>query len=132
MGPRSPATTLRAFLTPPPSPQSTSASPMAISASYVAETSGCDGFLLQVVLYIEMQPLKFTTERSKVAFLISLLSGRALSWARAIWNGANSVIIKSYEAFTNHFKELFGSATGELSISDQLLWLHQGAFSTND
>ncbi len=63
----------------------------------------CGGFLLQMALYIEMQPQKFPTEWSKVAFLISLLSGRALLWARAIWN-ANSVIINGYEDFTNHFK----------------------------
>ncbi len=78
-----------------------------------------------------VQPQKFPTERSKVAFLISLLSGRALSWARAIWN-ANSPIINSYEAFTNHFKEVFCSATGALAVSDQLLRLRQGTSSTNE
>ncbi len=78
-----------------------------------------------------MQPQKFPTERSKVAFLISLLYGRALTWARAIWN-ANTAIINSYEAFTNHFKEVFGSATGALSVSDQLLCLRQGTSSTNE
>uniref|UniRef100_A0A9J7ZJC5 DUF4939 domain-containing protein n=1 Tax=Cyprinus carpio carpio TaxID=630221 RepID=A0A9J7ZJC5_CYPCA len=83
------------------------------------------------LLYMETQLLKFTTECSKVTFLISLLSGRALSWARAKWN-TNTVIINSYEAFTNHFKDVFGSTTGELSISDQLLRLRQGASSTND
>ncbi len=41
----------------------------------------CSGFLLQLSLFIEMQPQKFVSERSKVAFLISLLSGRALLWA---------------------------------------------------
>ncbi len=78
-----------------------------------------------------MQPQKFPTERSKVAFLISLLSGRALSWARAIWN-ANTAIINTYDAFTNHFKEVFGLATGALSVSDQLLRLCQGTSSTHE
>ncbi len=100
--------TLRVSLLPPPSPQSASASPMALPAAYAGE---CGGFLLQLALYIEMQPQKFPTERSKVAFLISLLSGRALSWARAIWN-ANTSIINSYDAFTKHFKEVFELATG--------------------
>lgn len=62
--------------------------------------AGCGGFLLQVALHIEMQPQKFPTECSKVAFLISLLSGLALSWAKDIWN-ANSVINNSFDAFTN-------------------------------
>ncbi len=115
--------TLRASLMPAPPPlPSASASPMAIPAAYVGDSAECGGFLLQLALYIEMQPQKFHTERSKVAFLISLLSGRALSWARAIWN-TNTAIIDSYEAFINHFKEVFGSATGALTVSDQLLRL---------
>ncbi len=76
-----------------------------------------------------MQPQKFPTECYKVAFLISLLSGRALSWARATWN-ANTSLINSYDAFTNHFKEVFELATGALSVSDQLL--HQGTSSTHE
>ncbi len=103
--------------------------PWLYPAAYAGDSAECGGFLLQLALYIEMQPQKFPTERSKVAFLISLLSGRALSWARAIWNG-NTAIIDSYEAFTNHFKEVFGSATGALTASDQLLGLRQGTSST--
>lgn len=72
----------------------------------------------QVVLHIEMQLEKFRTEHTKVSFLISLLSGHALLWVKAIWN-ANSIIIYSYKPLTNHFKEVFGSTTGELSVSDQ-------------
>ncbi len=121
--------TLRASLLPPPPPQSASASPMALPAAYAGDSAECGGFLLQLALYIEMQPQKFPTKRSKVAFLISLLSGRALSWARAIWN-ANTAIINSYDAFTNHFKEVFGLATGALSVWDQLLRLRQGTSST--
>ncbi len=123
--------TLRASLLPPPPPQSASASPMALPAAYAGDSAECGGFLLQLALYIEMQPQKFPTERSKVAFLISLLSGRALSWARAIWN-ANTSLINSYDAFTNHFKEVFELATGALSVSDQLLRLRQGTSSTHE
>ncbi len=121
--------TLRASLQPPPPPQSASASPMALPAAYAGESAECGGFLLQLALYIEMQPQKFPTERSKVALVISLLSGRALSWARAIWN-ANTSLINSYAAFTNHFKEVFELATGALSVSDQLL--RQGTSSTHE
>uniref|UniRef100_A0A673MTH6 DUF4939 domain-containing protein n=1 Tax=Sinocyclocheilus rhinocerous TaxID=307959 RepID=A0A673MTH6_9TELE len=100
---------LRASLTPVTTPSSASVSPMALPASYAGDAAVCGGFLLQVDLFIEMQPQKFTTERSMVAFLIFLLNGKAkaLEWARAIWN-ANSAIINSYDAFKNHFKEVFG------------------------
>uniref|UniRef100_A0A671P6C7 DUF4939 domain-containing protein n=1 Tax=Sinocyclocheilus anshuiensis TaxID=1608454 RepID=A0A671P6C7_9TELE len=78
------------FPFPPTTPQSASVSHMAMPASYAG----------------------FSSERTKVAFLISLLTGRALLWAKAIWN-AISAIINSYDAFTNHFKEVFGHTTGE-------------------
>uniref|UniRef100_A0A672LK54 Chromo domain-containing protein n=1 Tax=Sinocyclocheilus grahami TaxID=75366 RepID=A0A672LK54_SINGR len=87
---------LRASLFPPTTPQSASVSPMAMPASYTGDA---------------MQPQIFLTERTKVAFLISLLNGRALLWAKAIWN-ANSAIINSYDAFTNHFKKVFGHTAG--------------------
>ncbi len=122
---------LQASLTPITNPPSASVCPMALPAPYAGDAAECGGFLLQGALFIEMQSQRFTTERSKVAFLISLLNGKALIWARAVWN-ANSAIIDSYTAFTNHFKEVFGSDTGELSVSDQLLRLRQGSSSTSD
>ncbi len=78
-----------------------------------------------------MQPQKFATERAKVAFLLSLLSGRALLWARAIW-GSQSAIINSFEAFVAHFQEVFGQSTGSLSIPDQLIRLRQGRSTVSD
>ncbi len=124
-------TTLRTSLTPVTSPPAASGSPMALPASYVGDTAECGGFLLQVALFMEMQPQRFSTEHAKVAFLISLLTGKALLWARAIWI-AKSVIINSYDAFTNHFKEVFNSATRALAVSDQLLRLSQGSSTPSD
>lgn len=111
--------------------KSASVSPMAIPGSYSGEAENCSGFLLQVALFIEMQPQKFPTERTKVTFLISLLTGKELLWARAIWN-AQSTITNSFDAFTNHFKEVFSTTTGELSVPDQILRLRQGTSSTSD
>ncbi|KAL0192225.1 hypothetical protein M9458_010521, partial [Cirrhinus mrigala] len=67
-------------------------------------------FLLQVNLYIQMQPQQFPSENAKVAFLISLLT----------------------EQFTSHFSEVFSTATGTLTTSDQLFRLQQGTSSVND
>ncbi len=115
--------TLSASLLPAPAPPpSASASPTALAAVYAGDPASCGGFILQLSLYIEMQPQTFLTECSKVAFLISFLLDQALIWAKAIWN-ANTAVINSYEAFTNHFKEVFGSATRALSEADQLLRL---------
>uniref|UniRef100_A0A8C2J799 DUF4939 domain-containing protein n=1 Tax=Cyprinus carpio TaxID=7962 RepID=A0A8C2J799_CYPCA len=101
--------TLRNTLMLAPARAPASVCPMAIPASYTDDAAGCGGFLLQVSLFIEMQPQKFTTKQSKVAFLISLLGGKALLWVKVIWN-AQSVIINSYIVFSKHFKKVIGVA----------------------
>ncbi|XP_053681475.1 retrotransposon-derived protein PEG10 [Labeo rohita] len=122
---------IKAALTPTPTPPPASGSPMAVPAKFAGEVTECSGFLLQVNLYIQMQPQQFPSEKSKVAFLTSLLTGKALQWAKAIWN-ANNPIINSYELFTNHFSEVFSTATGTLSTSDQLFRLRQGSTDVNE
>uniref|UniRef100_A0A9J7Y7T6 DUF4939 domain-containing protein n=1 Tax=Cyprinus carpio carpio TaxID=630221 RepID=A0A9J7Y7T6_CYPCA len=104
-------------LTASSTPRSPSASPMVLPVSYAGESAGCGGFLLQVSLYIEAQTQKFSTDLSKVAFLISLLSG---------------AINNSFEAFTSHFKEVFCSSVEEISTAEQLLRLRQGETTTSD
>ncbi|XP_053681471.1 retrotransposon-derived protein PEG10 [Labeo rohita] len=122
---------IKAALTPTPTPPPASGSPMAVPAKFAGEATECSGFLLQVNLYIQMQPQQFPSEKSKVAFLTSLLTGKALQWAKAIWN-ANNPIINSYERFTNQFSEVFSTATGTLSTSDQLFRLRQGSTDVNE
>ncbi len=38
-----------------------------------------------------MQPHLYTTEKAKIAFIISLLTGRALQWAETIWTQAGTL-----------------------------------------
>ncbi len=78
--------TLRESLLPPPITAMPPASPMARPTSFSGEAVTCNGFLLQCSLYFELQSHQFTTERAKVAFIISLLTGRALQWAEALWS----------------------------------------------
>ncbi|KAL0195101.1 hypothetical protein M9458_008673, partial [Cirrhinus mrigala] len=121
---------IKAVLIPTPTPSSASGSPMAVPAKFAGEATECSGFLLQVNLYIQMQPQQFPSEKAKVAFLTSLFTGKALQWAKAIWN-SNNRIINSYELFTNHFSEVFSMATGTISASDQLFRLRQGSTDVN-
>ncbi|KAL6457430.1 hypothetical protein MHYP_G00343930 [Metynnis hypsauchen] len=50
---------------------------------YTGDPETCRGFLLQCSLVFE--PSRLPTERSKVAYMISLLTGRALAWATSLW-----------------------------------------------
>ncbi|KAL0147875.1 hypothetical protein M9458_056834 [Cirrhinus mrigala] len=119
--------TLKAAFQPTPAPPSASGSPMAMPATFAGDAAECSGFLLQVNLFIQMQPQMFSSENAKVAFLIC----KALQWAKAIWNSDNP-IIHSYEQFTSHFSEVFSTTTGTLTTSDQLFRLQQGTTLVND
>lgn len=55
-----------------------SANPMARPVTFTGEVKDCNGFILQCSFYFELQSHQFTTYRARVAFVISLLSGRAL------------------------------------------------------
>ncbi|KAK3508059.1 hypothetical protein QTP70_011854 [Hemibagrus guttatus] len=120
-----------------PSPAATSAntvtassaplgvSPMAQPAPYSGSAEDCNGFLLQCSLVLEMQPHLYPTERSKVAFIISQLRGRALLWAESLWS-QNSPVTQSYAGFVDHFKEVFGKPSWDSSVGEELCRLQQG------
>ncbi len=118
------------LLSAPVTSTAVSASPMARPTTYTGEGEDCSGFILQVSLYFEMQSYQFPTDRARVAFIISLLSGRALQWAQSLWQ-ANASITTSLSAFITHFKEVFGQTSAELSVHDQLFHLRQGSHSVS-
>ncbi|ROL48346.1 Retrotransposon-like protein 1 [Anabarilius grahami] len=80
------------------------ASPKAKPAPYSGSAEDCSGFLLQCELVLEMQPHLYPNEASKIAFVISQLSGKALQWADSIWS-QHGAITQSYLAFVSHFRE---------------------------
>uniref|UniRef100_A0A8C1TEZ2 CCHC-type domain-containing protein n=1 Tax=Cyprinus carpio TaxID=7962 RepID=A0A8C1TEZ2_CYPCA len=104
---------------------------MAKPAPFFGSAEDCSGFLLQCSLVLEMQPHIFPTERSKVAFVISQLKGKALQWADSIWI-QNNPVIQSYTSFVDHFREVFGKPTWDSSIGEKLYNLKQGKMSVNE
>ncbi len=103
---------------------------MARPAPFSGEAEECNGFLLQCSLTIELQPQMFPTEHSKIAFVISALTGPALQWAETIWNQAGPAT-QSFSCFLIHFREVFGRSPGDTSIGERLYQLKQGAMSIN-
>ncbi|KAK3510911.1 hypothetical protein QTP70_025547 [Hemibagrus guttatus] len=107
------------------------ASPMAKTAPYSGLAEDCNGFLLQCSLVLEMQPHMYPTERSKVAFIITQMSGKALLWAESLWSQNHSAA-QSYSGFIDHFKEVFGKPSWDSSIGEDLCHLKQGKMSINE
>ena len=66
---------------------------------YDDDPGTCRSFLSQCSLIFELQPSTFPTERARIAYLVTLMSGKARAWATAIWEQQSS-ICHCYEDFT--------------------------------
>lgn len=85
----------------------------------------CRGFLHQCTLFVDQQPSMYPTDSSRIAFISSLLTGRALEWATAVWRPDGS----AFPTFTNfllQFRNVFEHPTECGDAGEQLLELTQG------
>lgn len=73
----------------------------------------------------------YPTDDSRIAFVCSLLTGRALEWATAVWN-ENPAVFSSFASFIQRFKEVFEHPAGDKEVGEQLLSLRQGRGSAAD
>ncbi len=135
-------TTLRAFRLSPsesapppppvdPAPQApplshSMASPrLAYAEKFDGTPAKCKGFLLQCSLFVSQQPVLYPTEESRIAFLCSLLTGKALDWVTAVWN-FNRPAFTSFESFLQRFRAVFDLPEGGDAAGEQILTLKQG------
>ncbi|KAK3546809.1 hypothetical protein QTP86_002918 [Hemibagrus guttatus] len=114
-----------------PSTPSASSCPMVVPAAYSGELSECQGFLMQCQLYFEVLPHQFSGDQAKIAFIISLLSGKACRWAESMWT-MESPVMQSLDPFLVHFKDVFGTSTSALPVHDELFSLQQANRAIHD
>uniref|UniRef100_A0A674BPU3 CCHC-type domain-containing protein n=1 Tax=Salmo trutta TaxID=8032 RepID=A0A674BPU3_SALTR len=92
--------------------------------------TGCKGFLLQIELYlVTVRPSP--SDEEKVSALVSCLTGRALEWANAVWDGPDSARGDSPE-FTRHFRAVFNHPPEGRAAGERLFHLRQGTRSAQD
>ena len=53
---------------------------------YNGDMGECRFFLTQCSIAFQLQPEFYPNDRAKVAYIISLLTGKALAWATPVWN----------------------------------------------
>ncbi len=75
--------------------------------------------------FVNQQPMLYPTDLGKISFVCSLLIGKALEWATAVWREDGSTF-PSFEVFLQRFKEVFDHPAGGKSAGEQLLMLNQG------
>ncbi|KAL0162424.1 hypothetical protein M9458_041820 [Cirrhinus mrigala] len=115
----------------PPTPVPAINSRVALPEKYDGAPGKCKGFLLQCTIYIHQQPQFYTTDDSKVSLICSLLTGRALDWATAMWEG-NRMTFPSYAHFLTQFREVFEHAAGGRDPGEELTSLRQGSSTAAD
>ncbi|KAF7700276.1 hypothetical protein HF521_003234, partial [Silurus meridionalis] len=77
---------------------------------FAGQPGECHPFLLSCEITFQLQASSFPDELTKVAYVISLLSGKAKRWATAEWERRSSVCA-SYRAFSEELRKIFDSAT---------------------
>lgn len=80
----------------------------------------CCGFFTQWTLAFRLTPNSFPTESSKVAFIITFLTRKALDWATAQWEQP-SPLTESSEQFIKEMKKVFHHPTGGEDIDHRLI-----------
>ena len=98
---------------------------------YAGEVGACGRFLLQCALVFELQPVMYQADGAKVAYITSLLTGRAAQWALATWEG-NPRLCASYKRFVAEMRGVFDHPVRGKEAGTRLLSLRQGSRSVAD
>ncbi|KAK3566740.1 hypothetical protein QTP86_004452 [Hemibagrus guttatus] len=78
-----------------------------------------------VEIFFMHQGTDFESEEKKCAFLRSLLTGKAIEWAAAVWE-TDCLFQTSYTCFVKQLRDVFEYPAGGKDVSTRLLQLSQG------
>lgn len=116
--------------TPLPPTSGSGALRLALPREYDGGAARCQGFLLQIDLYLATVRPTPSGEES-VSLLVSCLTGRALEWANAVWNSPNSSR-ENYPEFTRRFRAVFDHPPEGRAAGERLFHLRQETRSAQD
>ncbi|KAK3527096.1 hypothetical protein QTP86_010830 [Hemibagrus guttatus] len=112
-------------------PQHTVSHP-ALADKFDGSADRCWGFLRQCEVFFSHQPGMYGgEEETQCAFVMLLLTSRALEWASVVWD-ADPQIRSSFSYFAGMIREVFEYPAGGKDISLQLMELHQGSDAAVD
>lgn len=98
---------------------------------YDGDPNSCRAFLSQCSLVFALQPRRYVTEESQVAFVITLLKGKARDWATAVWD-ARAPFCATFQDFRAEMIKLFDRSAQGDEAAAQLARLSQGRQSVTD
>ena len=120
-------------LPPPPgiTPRASTEPRLPAPERYEGDPGSCRSFLSTCLLIFELQPSSFPTERSRVAYMITLLSGRAREWGTAVWE-ANAPDCQTFSDFAQAMRGVFDHSVSGPAATRQLFQIHQGQRPVSD
>lgn len=98
---------------------------------YSGEPTECLPFLTQCEVVFSLQPSTYARERSRIAYVISLLKGRAREWGTAVWNAEGECLIR-YSLFKEEILRVFDRSVHGPEASCALSSLRQGRRTVSD
>ncbi len=113
-----------------PSPTQKTVS-FALPDKFDGSADQCRGFIRQVRIYLDHQGDKFESEEKRCAFLMTLLTSRAIDWAAAVWD-SDSRFRTSVDYLFRQLQEVFEYPAEGKSVATQLLHISQGCRTAAD
>ncbi len=98
---------------------------------YDGDPNSCRAFLSQCSLVFALQPRRYATERLKIAYVITLLTGRAREWGTAVWDTGAS-FCNVFDDFRCEMTRLFDRSVRGDEAASKLARLRQGGRSVTD
>ncbi|KAL0147091.1 hypothetical protein M9458_057615 [Cirrhinus mrigala] len=99
-------------------------------APYSGDPNSCRSFLSQCSLVFALQPSCFPMELSRVAYVITLLVGRAREWGTAMWDGEHACC-GSFEVFSEELRKVFDHSARGIEAARALSVLQQRKLSVS-
>ncbi len=98
---------------------------------YAGDPNLCRAFLTKCSQFFSLQPLTFATEVSRVALVLTLLSGRAALWGTAVWENRHPCC-SSFHSLSQEMRRVFDRALVGREAARMLANLRQGEQSVSD
>uniref|UniRef100_A0A9J8B5B9 CCHC-type domain-containing protein n=1 Tax=Cyprinus carpio carpio TaxID=630221 RepID=A0A9J8B5B9_CYPCA len=118
----------------PPAPSEAPSQPeprLPIPESYSGEPNYCRAFLTRCDMHFSLQPRTFANERAKVAFVLTLLTGRAALWGTAVWENQDPCCA-SFQSLSAEMRRVFDRAVAGREAARKLAELRQHERSVSD
>jgi hypothetical protein len=115
----------------PPERPSQSEPRLPVPEHYAGEPAFCRAFLTRCTMHFALQPRTFDTEQAKVAFVLTLLTGKAALWGTAVWENQHPCCA-SFQTLAAEMRKVFDRAVSGREAARRLAELKQGERSVSE